>query len=243
MQHIKFCLRAPSMTCAARGQASCEVTRYIGASGGGRGAHAAPSHFGPMTGIRRFGPLDYEGMSAAQRDVADEILAGPRGANMKRVGGPFEPFLRSPGMAAVVQRVGAYVRFESSMPRHLNEMAVLLTARKWTAQFEWFAHHRLALEAGLDPAVADAISRGEVPEHLDPAAAAVHRFTSQLLDTGSVSDEAFEQLSQHFGEQQIVDLIGTVGYYCTISFILNVDRCPTPDDTVPLAPLPNVRNA
>jgi alkylhydroperoxidase family enzyme len=62
------------------------------------------------------------------------------------------------------------------------------------------------------------------------------------LDTGSVSDEAFEQLSAHFDEQQIVDLIGTVGYYCTISFILNVDRCPVPDGTVPLGPLPNARN-
>jgi len=99
-------------------------------------------------------------------------------------------------------------------------MAVLLTARKWTAQFEWFAHRNLALAAGLDPAIADAISRGDVPDQLDEAGAAVHQFTSQLLVTGSVSDEAFDQLSAHFEEQQIVDLIGTIGYYCTISFIL-----------------------
>jgi 4-carboxymuconolactone decarboxylase len=190
-----------------------------------------------MTQSRRFGPLEYDDMTGAQRAVADEILAGPRAGQMKRVGGPFEPLLRSPGMTALLQRVGAYVRFESSMPADLNEMAVLLTARRWTAQFEWFAHRRLAIEAGLDPDVADAIGRGETPEHLDEPAAAVHRFTMQLLDTGAVTDDAFKQLSKHFSEEQIVDLIGTVGYYCTISFILNVDRCPTPDGTVPLAPL------
>jgi 4-carboxymuconolactone decarboxylase len=174
-------------------------------------------------------------MSDAQRVVADEILAGPRGAQMKRVGGPFETLLRSPALGGLVQRVGQYVRFESSMPAHLNEMAVLLTARKWTAQFEWYAHNKMALAAGLDPTIADSISRGEVPEHLDDAEAAVYRFATELLDTGSVSDDAFALMAEQFDEQAIVDLIGTVGYYCTISFILNVDRTPTPDGTTPLA--------
>jgi 4-carboxymuconolactone decarboxylase len=190
-----------------------------------------------MTTARRFGTLEYEAMSVAQQGVADQIMAGPRGATMKRVGGPFEPMLRSPGLAGTVQRVGEYVRFESSLPPQLKEMAILLTARHWTAQFEWYAHSSLALAAGLDPSVAGAIARGDVPENLDEASTAVYVFTTQLLQGGAVSDEAFASLSAHFTEEQIVDLIGTVGYYCTISFILNVDRVPVPDGSVPLAPL------
>ncbi|MEO7371161.1 MAG: carboxymuconolactone decarboxylase family protein [Ilumatobacteraceae bacterium] len=187
-----------------------------------------------MTQDRRFGALEYESMSAEQRVVAGEILAGPRGAEGKRVGGPFSTLLRSPGLGSVVQRVGQYVRFESSLPADLKEMAILLTARKWTAQFEWFAHHELALAAGLDPAIAAAIGRDDVPDSLDEPAAAVHRFVSELLNTGSVSDETFALVAAHFDQREIVDLIGTVGYYCTISFILNVDRTPTPDGTAPL---------
>jgi 4-carboxymuconolactone decarboxylase len=187
---------------------------------------------------RRLGPLDHETMSAAQRAVADEILAGPRGSQTSRVGGPFEALLCSPGLASRVQRVGEYVRFESSIPPDLTEMAVLLTARRWSAQFEWFVHAKLARSAGLDESIVDAIARGDRPVGLDERSAAVYGFTTELLDVGSVSDDVFQLVSTHFGAEGVVDLIGTVGYYCMISFVLNVDRFPVPDGSQPLKPLP-----
>jgi 4-carboxymuconolactone decarboxylase len=140
-------------------------------------------------------------------------------------------------LASRVQRVGEYVRFESSLPPDLTEMAILLTARRWTAQFEWFVHAKFARSAGLDESIIDAIARGDRPVGLDERSAAVYEFTNELLDTGSVSDEVFQLVSSHFGAGGVVDLIGTVGYYCTISFVLNVDRFPVPDGSVPLQPL------
>jgi len=177
---------------------------------------------------RRFGALPVEAMSPRQREVADAILSGPR-SRSTGLSGPFEALLRSPGLADPVQRVGEHVRFHSALPTRLNELAILLTARKWSAQFEWYAHRRMALAAGLDPSVADAVSRNETPVGLDDDAAAVYRFAQQLLSTGGVDDEAFADVRDRFGEEGAADLVGVVGYYCLVSFFLNVDRYPVPE--------------
>jgi 4-carboxymuconolactone decarboxylase len=174
-------------------------------------------------------------MTPEQRAVADDILAGPRSSPLG-LRGPFEAMLRSPGVADPAQRLGAYVRFESSLPARLSELAIIMTARRWTAQYEWVAHRRLAVDAGLDPEVADAIARGARPD-LDDEAGAVYRFTTELLAEGAVSDQAFDAVAGRWGHRGAMDLIGTVGYYCLVSFILNVDRYPIPDEVEGLAPL------
>ena len=136
------------------------------------------------------------------------------------------------------QELGAHIRFHSSLPSALNEMAILMTARRWTAQYEWHAHHELALHAGLDPAIADAIAAGERPA-LDETTAAVYEFTAQLLESGRVADDAWDAVVRRWGRTGAIELIGTVGYYCLVSFILNVDRYPLPDgQSDPLDPLP-----
>jgi 4-carboxymuconolactone decarboxylase len=184
--------------------------------------------------VKRFPPLEPEQLSPEQRRVVDALLAGPRGS----MAGPFDALLRSPELADRLQRVGEQVRFAGSLPRVLNELAILLTARRWTAQFEWYAHRRMALEAGLDPAVADEIAAGRRPAGLDRDQETVHDFVSELLATGAVSDGAFAAAVERFGEQGAIDLIGTVGYYTIVSFVLNVDRYPLPEgEPTPLAPL------
>lgn len=185
---------------------------------------------------QRFPPIAYDNMTIAQRAVVDAILAGRGQPASRQVGGPFQPLLRSPGLALSVQEVGAQIRFHSSIPPRLNEMAIILTARRWTSQYEWYMHRKLAINAGLDPAWADAIARRERPIDLDPDAGAVFDFVTQLLDTGAVSDPAFAGVEERFGEPGAADLIGTVGYYCLISFVLNVDRCPVPDGEPLLEP-------
>ena len=183
---------------------------------------------------RRFGPMPSETMTPEQRAVANAILSGPRGGSTG-LRGPFEALLHSPGLAEPAQRLGAHIRFASSLPAALNEMAILMTARRWTAQFEWHAHRLMAIDAGLDPAVADAIAAGSRPE-LDGDGEAVYDFASQLLDTGQVTDEAWEAVVTRWGKQGAIDLIGAVGYYCLVSFILNVDRYPVPGGVLPLGP-------
>jgi 4-carboxymuconolactone decarboxylase len=193
-----------------------------------------------MSEERRFGPLALEDMTPDQRAIAEAILAGPRGgpggaAGSARLRGPFEAFLRSPGMAEPAQLLGEHVRFRSALPAALNEMAILLTGRRWVAQYEWYAHRRLAEAAGLDPAVIDAIAAGERPE-MAPDAAAVFDFATELLDRGEVTDPSWDAVVERWGKQGAMDLIAAVGYYTLVSFTLNVDRYPVPGGATPLGP-------
>jgi 4-carboxymuconolactone decarboxylase len=173
-------------------------------------------------------------MSAEQKRVADAIQGGPRGG----LRGPFNALLRSPDLADRFQKVGEYVRFQSSLPARLNELAILIVARKWAAQFEWHAHHQFAMQAGLDPAIAAAIAEGKRPSHMQDDEAAIYAFCTELLDTTQVSDATFRAVANRFGEQGVIDVIGALGYYSLVSMILNVDRYPLPQGIEPpLRPL------
>jgi 4-carboxymuconolactone decarboxylase len=177
----------------------------------------------------RFAPLTAETMTPDQQRVADEIAGGPRGS----LRGPFQALLRSPDLADRVQRLGEFIRFHSSIPTRLNEMAILMVARKWTAQYEFYAHRQVAMAAGLNPAVADAIALGQRPADLQDDESAVYAFAAALLDTGQVPDDAFAAVERLFGEVGVVDLIGTLGYYGLVSMVLNVHRYPLPDGVAP----------
>jgi 4-carboxymuconolactone decarboxylase len=178
----------------------------------------------------RFTTLTPDAMNADQKRVADAIQAGPRGAGLR---GPFNALLRSPELCDLVQRVGAFVRFRSSIPARLNEMAIIMAGRKWTAQYEFYAHRRLALEAGLSPAIADAIAKNERPAGMAADEEAVHDFVAELLATGHVSDPVFERVKDAFGERGVIDLVGAVGYYSLVSMTLNVAQVPLPAGVTP----------
>src|SRR6516165_6625869 len=137
----------------------------------------------------RFTTLTPETMSADQKRVAEAIQSGPRGAGLR---GPFNALLRSPDLCDLVQRVGAYVRFGSSIPARLNEMAIIMAGRKWTAQYEFYAHRRLALEAGLSPAIADAIAANQRPAGMAKDQETIYDFVAELLATGKVADAVFQ---------------------------------------------------
>jgi 4-carboxymuconolactone decarboxylase len=182
----------------------------------------------------RFKPLTYEEMTPAQKTMVEHLFAGPRaGAN-----GPFNVLLRSPEMGDIAQQFGASMRFNPSMPRKLNEMAIIITARYWTSQYEWYAHHRAALDAGLSPAIADAIASGRRPTGMQKDEEAVYTFCTELLHTKQVSDATFKTTKDAFGEKGVVDLIGVMSWYQMVSMLLNTDRYPLPDGVQPeLKPL------
>jgi 4-carboxymuconolactone decarboxylase len=182
----------------------------------------------------RFKGLTYDEMTPAQKTMIEHVLAGPRGST----DGPFNVQLRSPEMGDLGQQFGAATRFATSVPRKLYELAIIITARHWTSQFEWLAHHRGALQAGLSPAVADAIAEGRRPAALAADEEAVYNFATELLNTKQVSDATFAAAKNLLGERGVVDLINVMGWYGTVSMLLNVDRYPLPDGVQPeLKPL------
>ena len=178
----------------------------------------------------RFAELDPSQMTDAQRKSYDGIVSGPRGD----IRGPFNALLRSPDLADRVQRVGEYVRFKSSLPARLNELAILVVARYWSAQYEWYAHRELAMKAGLDAKIADAIAERKRPANMKDDEAAVYDFCTELHEKKSVGDAAYASALELFGEQGVVDLVGVSGYYTLVSMVLNVDRHPLPVGVQPL---------
>ena len=177
----------------------------------------------------RFKPLKYDEMTREQKTMVDHLLAGERGG----VRGPFNVLLRSPEIGDLGQEFGASTRFKSSLPERLYELAILVTARHWTAQYEWQAHHRSALQAGLSAAICDAIAAGRRPAAMQKDEEAVYNFVSELLNTKQVSDTTFAAAKNAFGERGVVDIIAVTGWYSTVSMMLNVDQYPVLEGTQP----------
>jgi 4-carboxymuconolactone decarboxylase len=177
----------------------------------------------------RFKPLTWDEMTPPQKTMIDHLLTGERGGT----GGPFNALLRDPEMGDIAQSLGAYIRYHSSLPRKLNEFAILLTGRYLTAQYEFYAHRPLALQAGLSDAIVTSIAAGKRPAAMQPDETAVYNFCNELLNDKKVSDPAFKAVVDQFGERGAVDLVGVVGYYHLVSLLLNVDRYPLPPGAKP----------
>jgi 4-carboxymuconolactone decarboxylase len=187
-------------------------------------------------GASRFPVLTPETLTKEQTKMLKSLLSGPRGGgdvtkasmNSALNRGPFNAWLRSPELGDRLQKVGEYIRFGSSMPQDLNEMAILITARYWTSQFEWFAHSALAIKAGLDPKIIDALAKKKRPSKMTEQQASVYEFCTQLHHKKKVSDGAYARAVECFGEQGVMDMIAASGYYTAVSMTLNVAKVPVP---------------
>ncbi|MGE5095053.1 MAG: carboxymuconolactone decarboxylase family protein [Betaproteobacteria bacterium] len=187
-------------------------------------------------GPRRFALTPLAEMTPEQLAVARAIMTGPRAAvgspaaapGATSLSSPFNVWNRRPELANNLQKVGEYIRFRSSLPARLNEFAILIVARKWRAQYEWFAHHRLAMQGGLDPSVAEDLRQGRVPANMKEDERIVYDFTNELHDRHGVDDATYKRAVEAFGEQGVADLIAVNGYYVLVSMTLNVDRTPIP---------------
>lgn len=172
----------------------------------------------------RFPDLRREQMSEAQKRVHDSLAGGPRGG----VQGPFGPLLRSPELADRVRKLSDYLRFNTSLPARLNELAILVTARFWGAEYEWYAHKPLALKAGLEASIARDLARNRRPGNMKPDEELVYDFCTTLHRQHFVDDALFKRAMAMLGEQGVVDLIGVSGYYTLVSMVLNVAEIPLP---------------
>lgn len=181
---------------------------------------------GSQTGGPRFPDLGREQMTDAQKRVYDAIVSGPRGS----VYGPFGPLLRSPELAERVQKLGEYLRFNTSLPARLNEFAIIINARLWESKYEWYVHMPLAVKGGLAQSIADDLAHNKRPANMKPDEELVYDFCMTLHRQHFVDDALFKHATTTLGEAGVMDLIGVSGYYTLVSMVLNVAEVPIPPD-------------
>src|SRR5579885_2476965 len=178
----------------------------------------------------RYQELNESQLTDAQRRIWNDCKAGPRGA----VPPPVHVWLKSPGLADHAHKLGAHVRFGTQFTPKQTEIAILMTARYWTAQFEWAAHVRLGLQAGLSQQQIDAIAARRTPEFDNPDDRLVYDFCRDYYDDHRVDQATYDRVVARFGEQGIVDLAGLIGYYSFVSVTLNTFEVPPPAGAKPL---------
>jgi 4-carboxymuconolactone decarboxylase len=183
----------------------------------------------------RFKALKWDEMTPEQRAMLTNIVTGERGG----AGGPFNVMLRNPEMGDLAQKLGAQARFHSELPDKLRELAILITARYWTSQYEWQAHRRAAEQAGLSKPIIEAIATGKRPAGMSAEEEVIYNFGNELMEKrGDVSDATFQAAVKMFGERRVVNVINIMGYYSLVSMLLNADRHPMPGGAAPeLKPL------
>jgi 4-carboxymuconolactone decarboxylase len=174
---------------------------------------------------KRLADLQYDVMTSVQRDIYDTIANGPR----KGVRGPLAVWLHRPELARNAQALGQYCRYDSSLPSRLSELAILTLARVWGAEYEWYAHKPIALEAGVSTAIVDAIRDGLPPPFELRDEAVVHAFLTILHRERHVPDALYADAVSELGEGGVVDLVGLAGYYTLISMTINVFSVLPPD--------------
>ena len=183
----------------------------------------------------RFRQLKMEELNDQQRPLAEEIMK----VSSIGLGGPYNPLLRSPVMAERMFKLLDYLRFNTTVPRRLNEFAILIQSRMWTSQVEWYAHYPLATKAGLSESVALDLKQGRRPASMQPDEVAVYDYCMELSTKHAVSDATFERLRKIFTEQQIVDLTTVSGTYVTLAMLLSAaEQGVPPGSTPPLQPIP-----
>lgn len=171
----------------------------------------------------RLPAMQAEAMSAAQRQAAEALIAGPR----KAVFGPFIPLMRSPELMSRVGQVGEYLRFDSVLDVRIRELAMCLVARHVSNQFEWLMHAPLALKAGVPQASLDAIAEGRYPHSAAADEAVTVDLVTELLQHHGVSDSSYAAALALLGEQGVVELTTLAGYFAMVCWVMNVARTPT----------------
>lgn len=180
--------------------------------------------------LRELSPSE---MSDDQKGIYADSVAGKRGTVVP----PLRAWIHAPEMARHASRLGAFLRYDTTLGARLSELAILVTARHWSAKFEWYAHKKMALEAGLDPAIIDAINHRRVPDFDDPKAQLVYEFSEALHENHTVPKLLYDKAIDLLGEAGTVELVGLLGYYSLVSMTLNTFEVGIPEgETCDLVP-------
>ena len=178
----------------------------------------------------RFSSITMEQLNDVQKRVAERVL----NVSSAGLGGPYAILLRSPILLERYLGMTDYLRFETSLPRRLNELAILIEARLWDAQYEWWAHYPIAMRAGLSPEIAEEIRNGRRPNSMKEDEEIVYDVVTELLRDRNLTDATFECAKKILGEQPTIDLIAVSGFYMMVSSVLIAGRVTPPDGSSPL---------
>jgi len=180
-------------------------------------------------------PTSYDRLNAEQKAYVASILSGPRAD----ISGPLGVMMVSPALGDLTQRAMAYSRFAgregfSSVPPKLNELAILMVGKLWSAEYVWNAHQAYAVRMGLAPGTVEAIRRGVRPTGLPKDEQAIYDFADEFLRTHAASDATLNAARNVLGgDRGIVDLVGTMGLYQISSMMVALDKTPLPQGVRP----------
>jgi 4-carboxymuconolactone decarboxylase len=176
----------------------------------------------------RLPAIPAERLTPAQQALIESIRSGPRG-QATQIRGPFAVFLHSPDFGQLAQQLGGYCRLKTRVPPRLSEFAILVTAKLWRAQYEWYAHVPHAERAGVTPQTIKALRAGRMPKPLPKDERAVYDFIKELYRRKRVADKTYARLQAILGDDGMVELVGILGYYVLIAMSLNVFRMGPPE--------------
>ena len=180
----------------------------------------------PARAQDRMPPIPADKLTDAQKKAAEAFAEG-RGYAIR---GPFVPLIRSPEVMLRAKAMGDHLRFKSTLGPRLNEMVILITAREWSQQYEWQAHHPIALKEGLRREIADAIADGRRPAGMAEDEEAAYDKATEILRMKRVSDATYRRAIARFGEQGVIDLLGVTGYYTFLAIVMNATRTALPEN-------------
>jgi 4-carboxymuconolactone decarboxylase len=166
-----------------------------------------------------------ENMTPEQRRVYEAIVSGPRG----RLQGPLRAALHRPELADKWQQLGEILRYRTSLPPRLSELAILVTARHCRCNVEWHIHEQMARKAGLEDAVIQDVLTGGRPASADADALVIYDYAEELNRRSTVSDEIHARARERFGVVGVVELTALIGYYTMVAMTLNAHQIPLPD--------------
>ena len=169
-------------------------------------------------------------MTPRQHDIAADML---RSRGKGAIGGPFGVFLHAPDYGDLAQKLGAHCRYRTAVPPRLSEFAILVLARLWRAQYEWYAHAPIAEKAGVTPKTIKDLAAGRAPTSAPKDERALYDFISELHKTKRVSDKTYRRVHALLGDAAMVEFTGILGYYTLIAMTLNVFRVPLPEGEAP----------
>ena len=175
--------------------------------------------------LSRLQNLKYGDMSQDQKNLHDEILSGPR----TQIAGPMHTWFLNPSYGSLIEKVGAFCRYETSIEPRLSELAIIIVARHWNANVEWFAHSEIAIKSGILQETVEAIQLNKRPNFKKEDEALIYDITKSILDTKGLTDELFQRAEDTIGKKSLLDLTAIIGYYCNVAIQLNVFEIPSDD--------------
>jgi 4-carboxymuconolactone decarboxylase len=174
----------------------------------------------PAWAEQRLPTIPTDQYTADQKKAAEEFLT----ARNIPVFGPFEPMMHSPEVMNLARSMGDYLRYHSSIGNTLSELIILITARDWSQDYEWYVHYPIALKAGISKSIANAIADGRRPTEMSADEEIVYDFTTEILKNKRISDATFQRAEGRFGKKGVVDMVAIAGYYTFLAMQLNMAR-------------------